>query len=150
MPQLTARQRFEDARAAVLRLRDVQLMIMNRCEDWRPPTARARGARPDPTASAAAYNVDELEGRLAALRAEEAELLGEIGRALAVVQAVRAGLGAKFADVLEWRYVDCMSWARIEEDFGVAKTTGAYRLDVAFDWVDSVGLVNLAAGNFEL
>ena len=146
----SARGRFEEVARAVVRLHDVQLMIMCDCEDWRPPGVSSRKSIPDPTASAAIRHVDELEGKLAALRAEEEELINLIGEALVVVRAVRDVLGGKYADLLEWRYIDCMAWSRIEEDHDVKKRTGLNRLDIAFDWIDSIGMTRILAGDLEI
>ncbi|MBQ9002379.1 MAG: hypothetical protein IJ087_11045 [Eggerthellaceae bacterium] len=131
-------------------MHDVQLLIMNDCEDWRPQTARARRQVPDPTANAAIYHVDEIEQLMAALRAEERELLRTIGAALVIVQGVRDGLGDKYADVLEWRYIDCRTWNYIRDEYGVSRQTGNRRANVAFDWVDSVGVTRILAGDLQI
>ena len=131
-------------------MHDVQLMIMNDCDEWRPPSVSSRHSTPDPTANAAIRNVDELEGKLRALREEESELIDMIGEALAIIQAVRDGLGNKYADVLEWRYIDCMTWDNIKREYDVAKQTGRYRLNIAFDWIDSIGITRILAGDLEI
>ena len=145
-----AKIRFQRVKEAVSRLHDVQLLIMNDCEDWRPQTARARRQMPDPTANAAIYHVDEIEQLMAALRAEERELLRTIGAALVIVQGVRDGLGDKYADVLEWRYIDCRTWNYIRDEYGVSRQTGNCRANVAFDWVDSVGVTRILAGDLQI
>ena len=150
MADLSARRLFEEAREAVLRLRDVQLALMFHCEDWRPAQVRARTARPDPTASRAIYNVDELDGRLAALRAEEAELQGKVGLALSLAQAVRDGLQDKYGDVLELYYIDRAPWDEIEQRVGLSRRSVWNYIDVACDWIDSVGLARIASGDLEV
>ena len=150
MPRLTARTRFEEIRRAVRRLGDVQAAIMNDCEEWRPPSVSSRNALPDPTANAAIRRVDELEGKLRALRAEEEELTNVIGEGLVIIQAVRDGLGDKYGDVLEWRYIDCMSWGYINMEYDVAIRTARDRASVAFDWIDSVGVTRILSGDFEI
>ena len=145
-----AKSRFDRVRAAVKRLHDVQVMIMNGCDDWRPPSVASRRAVSDPTANAAIRHVDVLEGRLRALRAEEAELIDEIGDALVIIQGVRAGLGGKYADVLEWRYIDCITWERIRDTYDVPKRTGLDRMDVAFAWIDSIGVTRILAVDYEI
>ena len=146
----SAKQIFEDTRSAVSRLHDVQLALMNRCEEWRPPSARSRSAKPDPTAHAAIYNVDELEGKLSALRQEESELLDKIGIALVLVEAVRAGLGDKYALALELHYIDRVTWDEAEERLGVSKVTGWRYIDIACDWIDSIGFTKITAGDYEI
>lgn len=152
MSSTSAKDRFKSARRAVVRLHQVQLAIMNRCEDWRPPSAnsRTKSVKPDPTAAAAIYNVDTLEGKLGVLRAEEEELKEEIGEALVLVEAVRKGLGEKYADVLELRYIDCTTWADVKERTGMARRTARDCIDVACDWIDSVGLTRILTGDLEL
>ena len=150
MAVLHAIDMFERVREAVVRLREVQTAIANGCDEWRPPSARARAASPDPTASAAIRNVDEVDGRLVALRAEEFELLGEVGKARVLVRAVRAGLAPKYADALKWRYIDCMSWSRIREEHDLPRTTCRDYIDIACDWIDSVGVSRILDGNYEL
>ena len=148
--KLNAKERFERVRAAVYRLHDVQLLIMNGCEDWRPQTVRARRQVPDPTANAAIYHVDQVEKMLRALKAEESELLRTIGAALVIIQGVRDGLGDKYADVLEWRYIDCRTWKYIRDEYGVSRRTGNRRANVAFDWADSIGVTRILAGDLEI
>ena len=148
--KLNAKERFERVRAAVYRLHDVQLLIMNGCEDWRPQTVRARRQVPDPTANAAIYHVDQVEKMLHALKVEESELLRTIGAALVIIQGVRDGLGDKYADVLEWRYIDCRTWEYIRDEYGVSRRTGNRRANVAFDWADSIGVTRILAGDFEI
>lgn len=145
-----AKSRFEQAKRAVARLHEVQLMIMNDCDDWRPPSVSSRNAQPDPTANAAIRHVDELEGKLKALRDEESELIDLIGEALVIIRAVRDGLGDKYADVLEWRYIDCASWDYICSEYGVIKRTGNRNINIAFDWIDSIGITRIFAGDFEV
>ena len=128
----------------------VQLMIMNDCDDWRPPSVSSRHSTPDPTANAAIRHVDELAGKLSALRSEEAELMEFIGEALVILRAVRDGLGDKYADVLEWRYVDCLTWERIRNDYDVKKRAGCYWINIAFDWIDSIGITKILAGDLEI
>lgn len=135
---------------AVDRLHEVQLMIMNDCEDWRPPSVSSRHSTPDPTANTAIRHVDDLEGMLKVLRAEESELIEEIGEALVIIRAVRDGLGDKYADVLEWRYIDCMTWGGISTAYDVKKQTGRDRMNVAFDWIDSIGITRILAGDLDL
>lgn len=145
-----AKQRFARVKRAVARLHEVQLMIMNGCDEWRPPSVSSRSTLPDPTANAAIRHVDEIDGRLRSLRDEEAELVEFIGEALVIVQAVRDGLGGKYADVLEWRYVDCLTWDYIKAEFDVSRRTVRDRESVAFDWIDSIGITRIIAGDLEL
>lgn len=146
----SARERFKQVKRAVARLHEVQLMIMNDCDDWRPPSVKARRALADPTASAAIRHVDELEGKLLALRAEETELIDFIGEALVIIQAVRDGLGDKYANLLEWRYIDGLSLDRVRDEYQIPKTTGQRITNIAFDWIDSIGLARILAGDLEI
>jgi len=150
MSGLSAKKRFEQVRKAVARLHSVQIMIQNDCDEWRPPSVFSKNAKPDPTANAAIRNVDELGPKLAGLRAEEAELIDMIGEALVIIQAVRDGFGEQYGDLLEWRYIDCLSWGDIRFEYDVTRTTGQRKLDIAFDWIDSIGITRILAGYLEI
>ena len=145
-----AKTRFEQTRQAVKRLNDVKLLIMNGCDDWKPLDVKSRHETSDPTANQAIYNVDTLESRLIALRAEESELEDFIGESLKIITAVHSGFGEIYAYLLEWRYIDGYTWQRIYDDWGIKKARGHYLLDVCVDWIDSVGISRLLNGNYEL
>ena len=155
---MNARERFEATRKAVKRLAEVQALIMYDCDDWKPPGVKARHETSDPTANRAIYNVDELAEKLAALRAEESELIALIGESGEIICAVRAGFGDKYADVLEARYIDCEKWQTIADDYEsnhkgknkVNQRTVQNWAQVAFDWIDSVGVSRLLRGEVDV
>ena len=147
---MNARARFEHTRESVKRLDEVKLLLMYDCDDWKPPTVKAKHQVSDPTANKATYNVDELGEKLEALRKEESELLEFIGVSLVIIQGVRKGFGEIYANLLEWRYIDCLKWADIRHDYEIPKSTGHYLLDIAFDWIDSVGVSRLLKGDVEV
>ncbi len=146
---MLARERFEHVRESVRRLDEVHALIMTGCDDWHPESGKGSGLS-DPTANRAIRNVDVLADKLEALRAEEQELTRLIGDALVIIQAVRDGLGEEYGDVLEARYIDCWQWQRVLDDFGIQKSTGHYMLNIAFDWIDSIGVSRLMRGEYEL
>jgi len=147
---MNARERFEATRKAIPRLHDVQLAIMYECDDWKPPAVKAHTQTADPTASRAIYRVDELSEKLDALRAEERELEQLIGETLAIIAAVRDGFGEIYANLLEWHYIDGVKWAQISEDSDIKRSTCYYLRDIAFDWIDSVGVSRLLRGEVEV
>lgn len=147
---MSARARFELTRDYVRRLHEIKLLIMYGCDDWKPPRVKARHEMSDPTANRAVYNVDELGEKLDALRQEEAELEEFIGTSLAIIHAVRKGFGEVYANLLEWRYIDGWKWKRIHEEKGITRNVGYYLLNIAFDWIDSVGVSRLLRGENEL
>ena len=147
---MNARERFQRTRRSIARLNEVKLLIMYDCDDWKPSEVRAKHQVSDPTGNKAAYNVDELGEKLDALRREEQELTELIGTSLAVIQAVRQGFGEIYATILEARYIDCMKWQEIRDEYGIPKSTGHYLLDIAFDWIDSVGVSRLMKGEVEV
>lgn len=147
---MSARERFEATRKAIPRLHDVQLAIMYECDDWKPPAVKAHTQTADPTASRAIYRVDELSEKLDALRAEERELTQLIGETLAIISAVRDGFGEIYANLLEWHYIDGMKWAQISEDSDIKRSTCYYLRDIAFDWIDSVGVSRLLRGEVDV
>lgn len=147
---MNARERFEATRKAIPRLHDVQLAIMYECDDWKPPAVKAHTQTADPTASRAIYRVDELAEKLDALRAEERELTQLIGETLAIISAVRDGFGEIYANLLEWHYIDGMKWVQISKDKEINRTYCYQLVDIAFDWVDSVGVSRLLRGEVEV
>lgn len=147
---MNAKSRFEATRAAVSRLTEVKALIMYGCDDWQPEGVRTSVATSDPTAAAAIRAVDELADKLDALRAEESELEDLIGTSLVIIAAVRRGFGEIYATLLEHRYIDVWSWARIYEEFGIKRTTGYDLINVAFDWIDSVGVSRLLRGEVDV
>lgn len=147
---IDAQQRFEATRRAVTRLDEVHALIMYDCDDWKPESVRSGSQTSDPTAARAIYAVDELDEKLAALRAEERELTALIGESLAIIAAVREGFGTPYANLLEWRYIDGRTWSQLHDDYGIKRSTGHYLLGIAFDWIDSVGVSRLLRGEAEL
>lgn len=147
---MNAKERFIKTRHAVQRLTEIKLLIMYGCDDWKPEQPRGSGETSDPTATAAIKNVDELADKLDALRQEERELTEFIGVSLAIIAAVHDGFGEIYAHLLDWRYIDGYTWTRIHDDHGITKSRGHYLLDVAFDWVDSVGVSRLLRGDMEV
>lgn len=146
---MSAKDRFEATRSAVYRLNDVKTAIMLEGEEWKPSQPKSRGLS-DPTARKAIYRADELAQVLENLRHEEHELENYIGTSLALIEAVRKGLGDKYADILEWLYIDCASWTYIIDTYGVKRSTAFFRRGVAFDWIDSIGIRELLRGEYEL
>lgn len=147
---MNAHERFELTRRRIARLNEVKALIMYGCDDWRPEHIRAKTDKPDPTANEAAYRVDVLGEQLDELKREEHELEQFIGVSLAIIAQVRAGFGEIYANLLEWHYIDGRTWTNISEDTGIKRSTCYYLVDIAFDWVDSVGVSRLLNGEVEL
>ena len=147
---MRAKERFEQTRQAVSRLAEVQALIMYDCDDWQPESVHAAHELSDPTAARAIKAVDELADKLEALRAEERELLQFIGDSLAIISAVKQGFGEIYANLLEWRYIDGWTFTRIHEEHGISRSTCYYLVDIAFDWIDSVGVSRLLRGEVEI
>ena len=120
------------------------------CDDWKPPTTRTRTDMSDPTANRAIYNVDERAEKLEALRQEERELETLIGGTLAIISSVRVGFGEIYATLLEHRYIDVWSWQQIHDEFGIKRTAGYDLINVACDWIDSVGVSRLFRGEVDV
>lgn len=151
---MDARERFKATRRAVSRLNEVHLLLMNECDDWKPPTVKTRTDKSDPTADRAIYNVDELGEKLEALRNEERELTDLIGTSLAIIEAVRVGFSEQYADWLEWRYIDLWTWEQFADKLGIeskkAREKVRYWCGVTFDWIDSVGVSRLLCGEVDV
>ena len=148
--EMNAKERFEQTRRNVQRLDIVHTCLMNECDDWKPPSVRAHNEQSDPTAQRAIYNVDELADKLDALRHEADELETFIGQSLVIIQAVRDGFGEIYANLLERRYIDLQSWTTIIDDLGINRRRCYYLTDIAFDWIDSVGVSRLLRGEVEV
>ena len=142
---MTARERFVQTRQAVIELNNIKALIMTDGDDWKPPGVKVHAVS-DPTASRAIRNVDEWGEQLAELRKRESELEHFIGTTLAIIEAVRDGLGADYADILDARYIDCLTWNQMD----VAKSTGKLKVAIAFDWIDSIGISKLLRGEVEV
>lgn len=155
---MNAKSRFEATRAAISRLNEVKALIMYGCDDWQPEGVRTSVATSDPTATAAIRAVDELADKLDALRAEESELEDLIGTSLAIIAAVRRGFGEKYADVLDSRYIDCEKWTEIAERYEsmqhgketVTTRTVQNWAQIAFEWIDSVGVSRLLRKDYDV
>ena len=147
---MTARDRFERTRHAVIELANVQALIAENGDDWKPDDVGGGGVG-DPTAARACYNVDIWGERLEHLRARESELLDFIGTTLAIIEGVRRGLGNEYADILDQRYIDGLRWCDVVVDGEpVALPTGKRKAAIAFDWIDSVGMTGITEGDYEL
>ena len=142
---MTARDRFVQTRQAVIELNNIKALIMSDGDDWKPPGVKVHAVS-DPTASRAIRNVDEWGEQLAELRKRESELEHFIGVSLAIIEAVRSGLGSDYADLLDARYIDCLTWVQMD----MPKSTGKLKVAIAFDWVDSIGISRLLRGEVEV
>lgn len=144
-----AYERMIATRTAIQRLDDIHLAIMFECEDWHPPTPRKPGIG-DPTANKAIYRAEELTQRIEALEAEKHDLEEYIGTTLRLIQRVRDGLGDKYGDILEWLYIDGLTWPEVRLEHGIAKSTGSEWRSVALDWIDSIGIKEVLRGINEI
>lgn len=147
---MNAKERFEATRRAIGRLAEVQALIMYDCDDWQPESVHSAHEVSDPTARQAIYAVDELADKLEALRKEERELTDLIGDTLAIIDAVKQGFGTIYGNLLEWHYIDGQTWTQIHEERGIPRSTCYYLRDIAFDWIDSVGVSRLLRGEVEV
>jgi hypothetical protein len=89
---------------------------------------------------------------IAAIDSEEiinrrmAELAKVIDDALCVLygedeqNGVARALGGTYADVIEMRCIECMSWAAIADVTGMCQRTMQEKYRIALDYVDSVGI----------
>jgi hypothetical protein len=142
---MTARERFVQTRQYVIELNNIKALIMSDGDDWKPPGVKVHAVS-DPTASRAIRNVDEWGEQLAELRKREAELEYFIGTTREIIEAVRSGLGSDYADILDKRYIDCLTWQQMD----MPKSTGKLKVAIAFDWVDSIGISRLLRGEVEV
>lgn len=148
---MLARERFENTRAAIRRLDDVHLAIMLEGEDWKPQQLHVHApGTSDPTAARAIYRADNLPDIMQALHAEEHELTDYIGVTLRLLENVRKGLGDKYANILDWLYIDGASWDYIRDTYNVKRSTGSEWRAIAFDWIDSIGIQACLRGEYDV
>lgn len=146
---MSARDRFVATRKAVIELDNIHALIMNEGDDWKPPGVHVKGIA-DPTASRAIRNVDEWQDQLAELRRREEELTSYIGTTLAVIEGVKNGFGEIYATLLEHRYIDVWTWNQVHDEIGITRQYGHYLINIAFDWIDSVGVSRILNEDLEL
>lgn len=147
---MTARDRFTATYRAVIELNNIKALIASDGDDWKPPGVHAPGVS-DPTASRAIRNVDYWGVKLEELRKRESELEDFIGVTLAIIEAVRTGLGHDYADLLDQRYIDGFAWRDVTlRGEVVPRSTGKRKIAIAFDWIDSVGVSHLLRGEYEV
>ena len=144
------RDRFVKTRSAVIELAEVQALLSECGDDWKPDSVKGSGIS-DPTASRAIYNVDVLGEKLELLRAREAELIDYIGVTLAIIEGVREGLGSDYADILDQRYIDGLPWRDVcVGGSPVPLSTGKHKVSIAFDWIDSLGISKVLKHDYEI
>lgn len=94
------------------------------------------GGIPKPTEARALWLVCDAPELYEKLTEELSQLELEVGYGLVLCQYVRDGLGRKYGDALETKYIDCLSWSQVAA--AMCTTTGyAKRLGgIAIDWLD--------------
>lgn len=148
---MTARERFIKTRKAIIELDTIKAKLIECGEDWQPEQVRVNGILSDPTALQATYNVDVLGDLLENLRQRESELEFFIGETLMIIARVAEGLGKDYAQLLDQRYIDGLEWKDVTiNGVGISRQSGKRKLDIAFDWIDSLGVERLRKGDFDL
>ena len=138
---MNARAFFEDVRKAGARLRQVERLIANHGEDWRPGNGGGTGPG-DPTASRAISRVTATTD----LEREREAIVSFQLEATAICAGVSKALGEHYGAVLLLYYVSGMTWAQVSEAMGRSKPWAMQRRDIALDWIDSVGPAHAKAG----
>lgn len=99
-----------------------------------------RVAFPDPTASRAIF-LAEVEPGLIAREAERLRRAEDlVSCASSVIAAVAAAFGAKYADALEARFVDDLTWEDAARRCGCSRRAVIDRSDIALDLIDMHGV----------
>ena len=147
---MTARDRFVLTRKYVIELDAIKAKLSEHGEDWRPEGVKANEVS-DPTGNQAAYNIDVLGDVLEQLRNREEELETFIGQTLGLIHHVAIGLGYEYAVILDQRYIDGLEWSDVMVNGrGISRQTGNRKVSIAFDWIDSLGMTKILAGDYEL
>ena len=150
MDDAPARMMFEEARSACARIAQVavELEALEEGEwdgrpTWTPRPGGSKAHHPDPTCSRAMALIDAMSNG----EREYDELAVRIEDALRVVEAVRDGLGAVSAEVLDLCYLSDRDYTWREIAWEVERVTGSalsadacrMRRDRALDWIDARG-----------
>lgn len=147
---MSARDRFVQTRKAVIELNIVKARLSVHGDEWRPEHVHVSEVS-DPTANQAAYNVDVLGDVLIQLRAKESELEDFIGVTLELIEHVRKGLGYEYAEILDQRYIDGLTWNDVRIDGRkVSRATGKRKVNIACDWIDSLGMTRILEGEYDI
>lgn len=147
---MSARLRFVQTRKYVMELGTIKARLSELGDEWQPEGVHVKGIS-DPTANQAAYNVDVLGDMLDKLRERETELETFIGETLMLIEHVREGLGEEYADILDQRYIDGLTWHQVRIDGKpITKSTGKRKASIAFDWIDSLGVERISRGLYTI
>lgn len=92
----------------------------------------------DPTATRALFLAMHDDRVREAAKARLSVIEDLIGEALKVIGAVRRGLGERYADCLDCRYIDGASIAEAAARLGISEATVKRDTGIAHDWVDSM------------
>lgn len=145
---MTSREYFDALRDACARMEVVrrELWRLEDISEAFDERAAGGGGKPSGGYSDPMDRVVVLIDRRKRLSGELVELEAQVGDGLAVIEGVRRGLGDRYADVLDARCVDALSWDDAAFEVGCSKRSAMRRYDTACDWVDAVGLARARAG----
>lgn len=99
--------------------------------------AAGRNPNPsDPTGNRAIYLADNEDALMRQAQRKIAQCEELIGVALVVIDAVRAGLGDRYADALDAHFVDCLSLHGCAHRLDISTSSVKRYLSIAQDWCD--------------
>lgn len=131
-----SRSFFAKVRGCVTAMVEYRLIVDEGADALASKSGGGNGEH-DPTASRAIFLAehDDKVREDAKRKLEECE--DYVGAGLTVTESVRRGLGERYADCLEYRYIDCYSISRTAEELECSTSTVKRDTDIAHDWVDS-------------
>lgn len=141
---MTAQEWWDSVRDAAGRIAECEVRLAELgCERWASGAGRSSvGVHSDPVGRQAMDTVDGC--------AELSSEIAELGRIVqdAELACVRIGLmmGATAADVVDARYVRCMTWAEVSRRCHVSQTHARDIARRAVELTDAVGIAHMVGG----
>lgn len=138
---MNAKWYFADLRWAMVRLQEIQRLLLNEGEDWHQPGGAPKTI-PDPTGARAMRHL----ASMASLLEEKASILAQREEALLIIAGVGGALGSEHAELLMRYYVKLETWDEVAEGMGISRRTCIRMRDWCLEWIDSVGFAHAKNG----
>lgn len=139
---MEARWYFADVRWAAVRMEEVDRLIENQGDDWKPSKASAASIVNDPTGSTAMRHLSAVESLLE----ERESLVFLINEAQQIISGVGEVLGEQTGQVLGAYYIQHLTWDEVAGKLLISRRHCISLRDMALEWVDSVGFAHAKQG----
>ena len=128
---------FARIRRAIKEMDECRIIIDEGADAIASGGGGAGGGEHDPTAARALFLAMHDDRVREAAKARLLVLEDTVGDALKVIERVRRGLGERYADCLDFRYIDGLSITETAERMDVSVATVKRDTNIAHDWIDS-------------